>query len=60
MALSARDGRINADMAGHISALGAAIRQPRPSNDMFEAVTAEKSLSLAQVLESGRLSFALS
>jgi len=57
VALSAHDVRINSDMAGHISALGAAIRQPRPSNDLFEAVVREKSLSLPEALASGRLAF---
>lgn len=57
VALSAHDDRINNDIASHISALGAAIRQARPSNDMFEAVVGEKSLSLPEALASGKLVF---
>lgn len=56
IALSARDNRINIDMAGHISVLGAAIRQSPPANDMFEAVTGEKPLSLEKAIKTGRLS----
>jgi uncharacterized protein YbjT (DUF2867 family) len=57
LALSAHDDRITADMADHISVLGATIRQPLPTNDIFETVTQGKPVSLLEALKSGRLSF---
>jgi uncharacterized protein YbjT (DUF2867 family) len=51
------DDRINADMARHISALGANMRQPAPLNDLFEAVTFERPMTMCEALASGYLSF---
>jgi uncharacterized protein YbjT (DUF2867 family) len=50
IALAATDDRINVDMAGHISAVGAALRQSLPANNMFEAVTGEKPTSVADLI----------
>lgn len=58
IALSASDNRLNATMAAHIAALGAAYRHGHPpATGMFETLTGEKALSLIDVLESNRLSF---
>lgn len=57
VALSARDGRINADMAEHISAVAASIRRSTPLNDLFRKVTGEHPMSLREMLATGRLSF---
>lgn len=47
------DDRISADMAAHISAIGAALRQAIPVNDLFERVTGAKSTPLSAWLEEG-------
>ena len=57
-ALAGLDGRISADMAAHISAVGASIRQALPLNDLLATATGATPLSLQQMLDSGRLSFA--
>jgi uncharacterized protein YbjT (DUF2867 family) len=56
-ALAAHDDRITDDMAAHISAVGASIRQALPLNDLFATTTGAAPLSLQQMLDSGRLSF---
>jgi uncharacterized protein YbjT (DUF2867 family) len=53
LALGSEDSRINAGMAGHISALGASIRQDFTLNDGFEIATHEKPISFAHFLSSG-------
>jgi uncharacterized protein YbjT (DUF2867 family) len=57
MELSEHDGRINLDMARHISTVGAAMRKPFPINDMFGAVTREQAMTLDEALRSGYLAF---
>ncbi len=57
MELSEHDGRINLDMARHISTVGAAMRKPFPINDMFGAVTQEQAMTLDEALRSGYLAF---
>jgi uncharacterized protein YbjT (DUF2867 family) len=57
MEVSQRDDRINSDMARHISAVGAAMRQPFPLNDLFETVTGERPMTLGEALRSGYLGF---
>ena len=57
MELSERDGRINLDMARHISAVGAGMRKPFPANDMFRSVTQEQAMTLEAALKSGYLAF---
>ncbi len=57
ISLAGHDDRIDADMAGHISSVAASLTKPFPPNDIFETVTGETPLSLAEVLETGRLSF---
>lgn len=54
---SAREPRINAAMAEHISALGAAVRAMRPPDDSFGALTGDKPLSLPDALTLGQLTF---
>ena len=44
------DDRINADLARHISAVGAKMRQPAPLNDLFEAVTFERPMTMSEAL----------
>ena len=58
MELSEHDGRINLDMARHISAVGAGMRKPFPVNDMFRSVTQEQAMTLEAALKSGYLVFA--
>jgi uncharacterized protein YbjT (DUF2867 family) len=55
IALSEKDDAINSDMAGHISAVGASLSKSIPSNNIFEAVTQEKQVSLVEALETGNL-----
>jgi len=58
LALSASDSRVNATMAAHISAMGAAFSHGHPlPTGMFETLTGDRALSLIDVLESNRLSF---
>ena len=57
MTLNQHDDRINADMARHISAVGASMRQPHPLNDLFQTVTRERPMTLAEALSSGYLAF---
>jgi uncharacterized protein YbjT (DUF2867 family) len=53
--VAAGDPRITPAMAAHISVLGAAVKGPRPGNDLFEILTGEKPLSFVDALRSGRL-----
>ena len=53
--LAEKDARISADMAAHISAIGAALRLAIPGNDLFEQVTGGKATPLAAWLKEGRL-----
>ncbi|UPK28605.1 NmrA family NAD(P)-binding protein [Bradyrhizobium sp. 195] len=57
IALSAGDSRMNADMAGHISSVSAALKQmkPLPPNDMIEQITGVRPISLREALETGKL-----
>jgi hypothetical protein len=55
--LSERDGRINLDMARHISAVGAGMGKPFPINEMFRSVTQEQAMTLEAALKSGYLAF---
>ena len=55
--LSEHDGRINSDMAHHISAFGPAMRKPFPTNDIFGAVTHEQAMTLDEALKAGTLAF---
>ena len=57
MELSERDGRINLDMARHISTVGAGMRKPFPTNDLFRVVTQEQAMTLEDALRSGYLAF---
>jgi nucleoside-diphosphate-sugar epimerase len=57
MKLSQYDDRINSDMARHISAVGASMRQPFPLNDLFETVTKERPMTISEALRSGYLAF---
>lgn len=59
--LSAKDSRLNADMAAHISSVAAALEQmqPLPPNDMIEQITGAPPLSLEEALQGGRLVFDL-
>lgn len=52
LSLGSKDSRINVDMAKHISALGASLRQDFPSNDIFERVTGKKPISIVDFLAS--------
>jgi uncharacterized protein YbjT (DUF2867 family) len=54
LAIASKDSRVNAAMAGHISALGASFQQDFPMNDVFETVTNEKPISFADYLVSKR------
>ena len=56
--LSGRDPRISADMAGHISAVAANLKKPFPPNNMIEEITGRMPMSLADVLQTGRLALA--
>jgi uncharacterized protein YbjT (DUF2867 family) len=51
--LAATDDRVSTDMATHISAIGAALRQAMPANDLFERATGAKSMPLAGWLKEG-------
>jgi uncharacterized protein YbjT (DUF2867 family) len=51
IALSAVDNRINADMAGHISVLGAAAQKSLPLNDLFEKFTGKKPMPFVDTLQ---------
>jgi hypothetical protein len=55
--LSEHDGRINLEMARHISAVGASMRKPSPANDIFGTVTQERAMTLNDALRSGYLAF---
>ena len=55
---AAADARISPAMAAHIAAVGAALRQPPPPNDLFERLTLEAPQSLGDAIASGRLSLA--
>jgi uncharacterized protein YbjT (DUF2867 family) len=57
IALSAKDPRINADMAGHISSVAAALHQMKPlaPNNMIEQITGVRPMSLREALETGKL-----
>jgi hypothetical protein len=57
IALAQSDDRITTDMALHISAVGASMRQPHPVNDIFEMVTKEHPMTLREALSSGYLAF---
>jgi uncharacterized protein YbjT (DUF2867 family) len=57
-ALAAEDDRVSDAAAAHISAVGAAIRRVLPLNDMLATTTGATPLSLQQMIDSGRLSFA--
>jgi uncharacterized protein YbjT (DUF2867 family) len=57
-ALAPQDARISDDMAAHIAAVAASIRQALPLNDLLARATGTPPLSLQQMLESGRLAFA--
>ncbi len=50
-------GVINADMATHISTLGAAIRQPLPMNNQFEKATGVRAASVLDAIRDGRAGF---
>jgi uncharacterized protein YbjT (DUF2867 family) len=58
-ARSRKDPRLNADMAGHISAVAAALHQmkPLPPNDMIEKITGVRPMSLSEALETKTLRF---
>jgi uncharacterized protein YbjT (DUF2867 family) len=51
--LAAKDARISADMAAHISTVGIALRQALPANDLFERATGTTSTPLAVWLKEG-------
>lgn len=55
IALSEKNGAINSDMAGHISAVGANLLKGIPSNNLFEAATQEKQISLVEALKGDAL-----
>ena len=57
MTLSRYDDRINADMARHISSVGASMRAPARLNNLFEIVTGERPMTLTEALKSGYLAF---
>jgi uncharacterized protein YbjT (DUF2867 family) len=57
-ALAPQDERISDDMAAHIAAVAASIRQALPLNDLLATATGTPPLSLQQMLESRRLTFA--
>jgi uncharacterized protein YbjT (DUF2867 family) len=49
------DPRVSADMAGHISAVAASLKQPFPPNDMIGEITGRPPLSLIEALTSKRI-----
>ncbi|MFX8906955.1 hypothetical protein ABTM87_19180, partial [Acinetobacter baumannii] len=53
--LAAKDARISADMAAHISTVGIALRQALPANDLFEQVTGSKTARLSAWLKNSKL-----
>ena len=53
VALGQTDGRINPAMAAHISAVGFAIRQPLPVNNLYEALTLERPTSILEAIGAG-------
>ena len=59
MAFSAKDPRLNADMAGHISSVAAALHKMKPlaPNDMIEEITGVRAMSIRDALESKKLRF---
>lgn len=54
-ALSLVDGRLNPDMADHISAVGVALRQTIPMNRLFEDLTGQRPTSILDAVRSGAL-----
>jgi uncharacterized protein YbjT (DUF2867 family) len=56
--LAVADARVTPAMAAHIAAVGAALRQPPPPNDLFERLTLDAPQSLGDAIASGRLSLA--
>ena len=56
--LAAHDPRISADMARHISAVAANLKEPFRPNDMIAEITGRPPMSLREALESGHIGFA--
>lgn len=50
-----KDPRVSAEMAAHISVLGAAMSKPRPLNPLFDALTLSRPRSFAEWLDAGGL-----
>lgn len=49
------DGRLNPDMADHISAVGVALRRTIPMNSLFEDIAGERPTSILDAIRSGAL-----
>lgn len=49
------DGRLNPDMADHISAVGVALRRTIPTNSLFEDITGERATSILEAIQSGSI-----
>lgn len=56
--LTRHDARISRDMAGHISAVAAHLKQPFQPNNLIAEITGQSPMTLAEALNSGQIKLA--